>query len=296
MPHALNKSSSLSICIISADPQVSLENVIADPSFPPSLSSRISRVIGYSKLRTRYKDFESRRGLVAEHDIFLADDRIITRLPSTLGKIFYKGTTKRPIPIHICHEERLNGRRIKQDKRKVSKNERQAAIGSPAVVAKEIQSTINTVPVSLKPGTSVAVRVGNATFTPQHLAENVEAVATGIIGKHVVKGWRNVKSIHIKSPTSAALPLWLADDMWVADDDVINTTAAEEPKLIEGTTETARKRKGATEDRSRGGIEKKIKVLADTSLNEDNRALAAARKAKLKQQKSKALLDGTVLP
>ena len=294
VPNSLNKSSSLSICIISADPQRALKDIVADPTFPTSSSSRIGRVIGYSKLKAKYHSFESRRQLLSEYDVFLADDRIVTKLPDTLGKAFFKGTAKRPIPIRIALEHRLDGKRIKAEKKKSPKNQRVAEFASAAIVAKEIEAALNSVPISLKPGTSVAVRVGISSFTAQELADNVSVVAQKVIEKHVVKGWRNVKAIHVKSPNSAAIPIWLADDMWVNNDQVADDIelTVDGQKVIEDKKTPGKKRKARSEGDRKGHAQKKTKAF---SAEEDDRALAAARKAKLAQMKSKAISQASTL-
>lgn len=293
VPHSMYKSSSLSICIISADPQRALKDVVADPTFPTSLSSRIGKVIGLSKLKAKYHTFESRRQLLSEYDIFLADERIAPYLPKVLGTVFFKGTTKRPIPIIIAAPNRVDGKR--PEKKRISKDERQATVGSPAFVAKEIEAALNSVPVSLKPGTSVAVRVGNTSFTAEQLAENVRVVAQKIIEKHVVKGWRNVKSIHIKSPNSTAIPIWLADDMWVEEATVAEELTVDGQKVIADKKSSGRKRKGRTEGDERGDAQKKVKAASGTSNEDEDRALAVVRKAKLSKQKARATILDSVL-
>ena len=284
VPHSSNTASSLSICIISADPQRAVKEVIAHPTFPTSVSTRINKIIGYSKLKARYHSFESRRQLLSEHDIFLADERILGRLPEALGKVFYKGTTKRPIPIRIADDTRVDGKRPNQGKPKPKKEDRHAAVGSPNLVAKEIEKALNSVPVNLKPGLSVSVRVGNISFTPQQLADNISAVANGVIEKHIVKGWRNVKRIDIKTPESAALPIWLADDMWVEDKKVM---APAEQKMIEEekALEKSRKRKKKSQGGPQGHAQKKIK-LEDV---DEEKAKAGVRKARLAEQKARVL-------
>lgn len=215
VPHSLNTSESLRICLLTADPQRAVKDVIADPSFPTSLSSRITTIIGFSKLKAKYHTFESRRQLLAEHDVFLADDRIINRLVDALGKIFYK-SSKRPIPISIGEIQRKDGKRLKRDERKrPPTDEKYAVVASPAVVAKEIEKTLGTVPVQLAPATTTAVRVGRVKFTPEQIAENVTAVVQGLTDRFVTKGWRNVKAIHLKGPNTMALPVWLASELWV---------------------------------------------------------------------------------
>ena len=294
VPHSLNDSSSLSICIISADPQRAVKNAVADPSFPSTLSSRITKIIGYSKLKARYHSFESRRELLSEHDIFLADDRIITRLPDTLGKVFYKGTAKRPIPIQIAQENRIEGKRVKPPKQRVPNEEKHASVASPTIVAKEVEKALKSVPVSLKPGTSLSVRVGNTKLTPQQLADNVSVVASGIIERHVVKGWRNVKSIHVKSPNSAALPIWLSDDMWAEDEGVADGLEADghESALIKKSRRG--KRRSESESDVQGHARKRIKAPADP-VNGEDRLMAAARRAKLSQQKARAMQEGVLV-
>ena len=290
----MNDSPSLSICLITADPQRAVKSVVADPTFPTSLSSRITKVIGFSKLKARYHSFESRRQLLAEHDIFLADDRIITRLVKTLGKIFYKVTAKRPIPVRIAKVDKVDGKRVESNSKSTPAEDRSSTVASPSIVAKEIESAINAVPISLKPGTSAAVRVGRSSFTPKQLSENIIAVASAVIDRYVARGWRNVKAIHIKSPTSTALPIWLADDLWAADDDVVtNGEEAELWRKKDAATalkkENRKKRKAPNEmthpSEDQQPKKQKIKATQDT----ESRALDLARKAKLAQQKARAL-------
>ncbi|PCH02095.1 Ribosomal protein L1 [Penicillium occitanis (nom. inval.)] len=285
LPHSLNKSSSLNICLITADPQRSVKDIVADPAFPSELSSRITKVIGLTKLRDRYKSFESRRQLLSEHDVFLADDRIIMRLIETLGKIFYQ-SSKRPIPIRIEQIEKVDGKRVKKDpKSKQSKEERKASFASPQVVAKEIEKALNCAPVYLAPSTTTSVRIGSTKFTPEQLAENVKAVVNGLTEKFITKGWRNVKAIHVKGTSTMALPIWLADELWLDETDVLEE---EEKKAIENDKSGNKRRNPDEDDAARGQSKKtkKIKAAAD----EDEVSL----KEKLQKRKSQALEEGKV--
>ncbi|KAJ9321567.1 hypothetical protein DTO027B5_3510 [Paecilomyces variotii] len=287
IPHSLNAAPSLSICLITADPQRAFKDVIADPAFPSSLSSRINRVIGFSKLKARYQSFESRRQLLAEHDVFLADDRIIMRLVPTLGKIFYK-SSKRPIPVRIAGIEKVDGKRVKKDPKKKSANdEKDASVASPLIVAKEIEKALNSAPVHLAPSATTAIRVGVSNFTPQQLQENIEAVVKGLTEKFITKGWRNIKAIHIKGPNTIAMPIWLASELWVEETDVLEDAA--ETKAIEGAND--KKRKSSAEE-PKLLEENKKKKKSKTADDEDDAAALAARKQKLQQQKAKALQDG----
>lgn len=281
VPYSLNTNENGTICLITTDPQRAVKNAVADPTFPSALSTRITRIIGFSKLLARYKSFEQRRQLLSEHDVFLADDRIVSRLPKALGKVFYKGTAKRPIPLNIAPKD------SHQEKgKKVPKEERQAAVASPVVVAKEIEKALACVPVTLSPGYNIAVRVGLESFTPEQLSANVTAAAGAIIEKHVVSGWKNVKSIHIKSPTSVALPVWLAEELWTENTRVALVETAE----VGATSQDAetqlpsskRKRKvNTTQGQSRE--RKKVRLAEERAKEKED---AATRKARLSAQKA----------
>jgi hypothetical protein len=45
----------------------------------------VAKVIGISKLRTKYESFEAKRQLCALYDLFLADDRVLPMLPKLIG-------------------------------------------------------------------------------------------------------------------------------------------------------------------------------------------------------------------
>ncbi|KAJ5562344.1 Ribosomal protein L1 [Penicillium sp. DV-2018c] len=286
IPHSLNTAPSLSICLITADPQRGVKDIIADPSFPQGLSSRIERVIGFSKLKARYQSFETRRQLFSEHDVFLADDRIAMRLVQTLGKIFYK-SSKRPIPIRIAEIEKVDGKRVKKDPKAPnvpsSKEVKNASFASPLIVAKEIERTLNCASVQLAPSTTAAVRVGTSKFTLEQLSENIAAVVDGLTEKFVAKGWRNIKALHIKGANTMALPIWLADELWVDDANVLE--AAPETEAIKDS----KKRKSVGDGKL---LEEKKTKKTKSAEDEEEAALVAARKEKLSKLKAQALEDG----
>ena len=140
-----------------------------------------------------------------------------------MGKIFYKSTSKRPIPVSLmpskARSRDVKDQGIKSQKRNPKSTE--IALALPTQAAHEIERTLSCALVHLSPATCTAVRIGLSTYTPLQIAENVKAVSESLIEKHVSQGWRGVRGIHIKSPTSAALPIWLADELWLGDGDVL---------------------------------------------------------------------------
>ena len=219
------------------------------PSFPVELGKRITRVISVSKLKAKYKSFESRRQLKAEHEIILAEARIITMLPPILGKAFYAGGTKRPIPVNLepyspkkSASEKPN--RFSVVKKAKPTKEDGKSVAPPQQCAKEIERALSSALIHLSPAATTSVRVGLSTFTNQQIVENINAVVNGMVLKHIPNGWRNVKAIHLKGPNTMALPIWLAEELWLDEGDVLEAEEAEEAKRL--ASQKGRKRKGRT--------------------------------------------------
>ncbi|EGX88729.1 ribosomal protein L1 [Cordyceps militaris CM01] len=286
MPHPLHADDeSLSICLITADPQRAYKEIVASDEFPADLRKRIGRVIDVTKLKAKFSQYEAQRKLFSEHDVFLGDERIINRLPKILGKSFYKTTTKRPVPVDLrAKVPKVNGKRGKRPK-KTGENDVNA--GTPAQIAKEVKKAVGAALVSLGPSTNTAVRVGYASWTAEQIAANVQAVAAALVEKWVPQKWRNVRGIYLKGPETAALPIWLTDELWVDDKDVAADT--EETKA-----NTSKKRKALVGEEPAAGspAAKKKKATADkhkpasddAKLNEQ----IAERKSKLRSAKAKA--------
>ena len=47
--------------------------------------ARVAKVIGLSKLKSKYESHEAKRNLCAQYDLFIADDRILPSLPKLIG-------------------------------------------------------------------------------------------------------------------------------------------------------------------------------------------------------------------
>lgn len=301
LPHPLRSvgEDNLRICLITADPQRRYKDLIADPAFPLDVSKRIARVIGMEKLKAKYKSYESKRQLLAEYDVFLADDRIITYLPTVLGKVFYKGGSKRPVPVS------LEGKRQSVDQATGEKRKRLAEGGSkvekkdvrPEDVAAEVERAVGSALVHLAPSTTTAVKVGHASMSPEQVQENVDAVVAAMVEKFVPQQWRNVRAVHIKGPETAALPIWLAEELWADEAEVLEEAPSKE------NPGKKRKRGALTNgeevlevpgpDGKMRRIEKplskkKIESKEDVEAKENDKAEKAARKEALKKQKDAA--------
>lgn len=231
------------------------------------------------------------------HDLFLADDRIITYLPKILGKTFYTSTAKRPVPIALqpskSSEDKKKNAALPSAKPKKSDQDLTSII-SPLKAAQEIERTLRMTMVYLTPSVTTAVRVGLASLTPDQLAENIEAVAAAMVEKYIPKKWKGVKAIHIKGPNSVALPIWLAEEMWEDEGKVLEEAEVEKAR-IEGLPKKKRQKMLGSKDSSDAGSKigaenaeddgnsgkSKKRRLEDADLSQEMKE----RREKLRQQK-----------
>ena len=132
-------------------------------------------------------------------------------------------------------------------------------------------------------------------MTPEQVAANVEAVSTALVEKWVPQKWKNVKSIHIKGPKTAALPIWLTDELWVDEGDVV---ANNDPRSRQAASEKAnvgKKRKSvgdAAEEEQDSKPSKKPKskpALLPEGNDDKLNTQIADRKARLRKQKASAV-------
>ena len=115
------------------------------PKFSADIGAKIGRVIDIGKLRSKYNTFEAKRQLLAEYDLFMADDRLIASLPGLLGKTFYRNKSKRPIPVRLTA-----GAEATKDKAERKKKENDdKTIGTPEGVSHEIETALNSTPLNL---------------------------------------------------------------------------------------------------------------------------------------------------
>ena len=281
IPHSLNISPTLSICLLVPDPQKAFKDVVGNLKNTSQRLGNIDRIIDIKKLEKKYHSFESKRQLKNSHDLFFADDRIITYLPKIMGKTFFSSTTKRPVPV------RLQPRKSKEEKgnsflpiAKSKKNQAESvSMIDSAGFVQEIERTLRTTMVNLSPSPTTAVRVGLASFTPNQLAENIEAVIEAMVEKMIPKKWKGLKSIHLKGPNSMALPLWLAEEMWEDEIEVLEDSEIKQRRL----DMFSKKRKSKMVDEQQ---EHNMKYLKDTQdiVQDESASTSKKRRVEIDQE------------
>lgn len=225
-------------------------------------------------------------------------------LPKVLGKIFYQ-SPKKPVPVSLAPYRQIttSGQRVTPK----AADEKSKTIAPPLQVAREIEKTINCALVHLSPSNNTSVRVGYSSFTAQQIADNVKAVVAGLVEKFIPQGWRNIRAVHIKGPNTMALPIWLADELWVDEADVLqkeeeraegSMSVAKQggkkrkERALDIATEGDKERVSKPEHRQGGtyGEKKKKRRVEGTDLSTEMRE----RREKLREQKNmdKAEIQG----
>ena len=251
------------ICLITADPQRLYKDSIANPTFSDALRPRITRVIGLEKLKARYKSFESKRQLAAEHDYFFADSRVWTYLPKILGKVFFQGGSKRPIPVEIGGPQLKDPSKapVLGEKRRSTKGTNGNGAAKPQVIARELEKALSSTLVHLTTSNTTAIKVATANMSTTDTVTNIAAVIEGVTSRLLPQGWRNVRAIHIKGPNSPAFPVWLASELWANDEDIL------EEKKVQGKK---RKRQTGRDNEEKQADNKSFaKTASNTSPSND---------------------------
>lgn len=164
-----------SVCLLTKDPQREYKDLLMEKSI-----TTVNRVVGVEKLKGKFRPFDARRQLVRDHDLFLADERIVAMLPKLCGSVFYKDR-KFPVPIDLTNKKHL---------------------------AESIDRAIASTYYMQNKGSCSTVKVGFLhRHTPAELVENVAMALPSIVSRIPGK-WANVQNVELKTGKSAALPIW----------------------------------------------------------------------------------------
>ncbi|KAF9050800.1 ribosomal protein L1 [Hymenopellis radicata] len=166
--HPLIDPRTTGVCLITKDPQRDYKDLLEDKGI-----KFVSRVIGISKLKGKFKPFEARRLLLKEHGLFLADDRVIPLLPKLLGEKWFQAK-KQPIPVTLTRKD----------------------------LKKELEYAISSTYMNQNRGTNTAIKIGTITHTPEQVLANLKT-ALPVIAQRIKGGWDNIQA----SP-SKRTPAW----------------------------------------------------------------------------------------
>jgi ribosome biogenesis protein UTP30 len=98
LKHPLMDPDETDVCLIVKDPQREFKDKIEAKGI-----KAVKKVIGVSKLKSKFKQYEAKRQLCASYDLFLADDRVLPMLPHLIGKVFFE-KKKQPLPVKLTRD------------------------------------------------------------------------------------------------------------------------------------------------------------------------------------------------
>ncbi|XP_017302837.1 ribosomal L1 domain-containing protein CG13096 [Diaphorina citri] len=144
--------------------------------------TQVSKVMTLRQIRAEYYTHEMRRKLSDMYDVFLVDGKLGCKLSSLIGKKFYE-SRKTPIPVSLEKEDKI-------------KLEIERALRKSQIVFKSTCCT------------NSVCKIGHTDMTPKEVAENLEAFSKAMDTCKYPGGWKNIKKVHIKTPTSVAFPVY----------------------------------------------------------------------------------------
>ncbi len=177
IPHPM-MTEAHSVCLITKDTQRKYKDLVKPLKIKP-----IKKIIGLSKLRTKFSPFEAKRNLCNSFDLFLADSRVLPYLPRMLGKSFFE-KKKHPAVVDIRSTE-----------------------DNPEMLAEELQSAISATYLHLTGGACTSIRVGTLGQTAEQIGENTVAVVKGLEAK-LPGGLSVIRTLFLKTSASTSLPIF----------------------------------------------------------------------------------------
>ncbi|KZT28800.1 ribosomal protein L1 [Neolentinus lepideus HHB14362 ss-1] len=174
--HPLVDPRTTPVCLITKDPQREYKDLLESHGI-----KFVSRIVGISKLKGKFKPFEARRMLLQENGLFLADERVVPLLPGLLGKRFFEAK-KQPIPVCMTRKD-LKG---------------------------ALERAISSTYMHQNQGTCTSIKVGTLSQKPSQILDNLKSALPAII-KRIKGEWDNIQSLNIKTSTSVSLPIWSCD-------------------------------------------------------------------------------------
>jgi len=173
LPNPIYNPEEVDICLITKDPQREYKNLVESLDLP------VAKVIGLTKLRKNYKQYEAKRNLRQSYDIFVSDDRVIEFLPMLLGKTFY---TRKSTPIAINLKKKT-------------------------VLKQKLEGFKSSTFLHLGRGPCTTIRVGKSDMETNQIKQNILKAVEQSVEK-IQGGWKNIQSIQLKTPTSMSLPIY----------------------------------------------------------------------------------------
>ncbi|CAM8958874.1 unnamed protein product [Rhodiola kirilowii] len=236
LPTPLRSVSETEICLIVDDRRTSKVEKLKSNASEKAVTAEdagVSKVLKISKVKANYRALDEKRKLWDAYDVFLAEKRIVERLPAVLGKHFYKNKKKVPLEVEFV---RGNWR-------------------------EEVEKAVGSAYMHLSSGTCSVVKVGRCGMAKEEIVENVVAAVEGIV-QVMPRRWDSIRSFHLKLNESLALPVYEAlPDLELSIEGVEEVEMKNAGRSGDGT-----KQKGA----SKNEISRKKGLIEDMDVNDSD--------------------------
>lgn len=173
LQHPLMDPSETEVCLIVKDPQREFKDKIEAKGL-----KMVKKVIGVSKLKAKFKQYEAKRQLCSSYDLFLADDRVLPMLPHLIGKVFFE-KKKQPLPVKLTRDN----------------------------WDEQFKKIFNATPFYLAEGLCSTVKAGHTGMDRDHIVNNIVS-ALDKVSEILPKKWQGIQAVHIKTHDSIALPIF----------------------------------------------------------------------------------------
>jgi ribosome biogenesis protein UTP30 len=211
----------------------------------------LTKVIGLQKLRTDYQRYKDKRKLCDSYDLFLTDDSILPMMTKALGKEFFK-KKKQPVSVRLTVND----------------------------LPKELGRARNATYMYLGYGTCISIRAARTTMAEEDIVANMYA-AIDAAGEKVPKKWKNIQSIHIKTPQSVALPLY---EKPLEDGSIYNGPALpgiiEEAAAVAAAEAVKKETKKETQKETKRPKKRKAEAKSDSAPVTDSKKSKTAKRKK----------------
>lgn len=187
LSHQFRDVSKLRTCIIVKDQLITSNETLE--SIENLNLPTLQKIYTIQDIKTEFKNFEKRRQLHNDYDLFLVDDNVFNILPNALGKTFFK-SNKAPVPIKITKNKELSLESLKNQ------------------LAKAVSSTFYIPPIS----NNIVIKAGGINNLNQdQLVDNVQDIIATF-------NQNDIRAIFVKTTLSPALPIFYADKIYDQQD------------------------------------------------------------------------------
>ncbi|KAL0079657.1 ribosomal protein L1/ribosomal biogenesis protein [Phycomyces blakesleeanus] len=164
-------------CLFTKDPTKPVKDLLISKHI-----KGIHKVIGLTKLKKDYPTPEKRKLLMEQYGEFVADLRVMDKMPKLLGKDVYK-KRREPLPLDLKKKD----------------------------IQKEVIRAVKSTFMDFHTGSCYSVKIASTMLNETQALENLLGCISNIV-KETEGGAENIRSLMIKTADSLSLPVYEAEE------------------------------------------------------------------------------------